>query len=299
MNILLFGKNGQVGWELQRALLPLGNIIALDRHSETFCGDFEDPEGIAETIRQIKPDVIVNATAYTAVDKAETDREIARKVNAVSVATLAQAAKDVDAWLIHYSTDYVFDGSGKEQWKESDETSPINYYGKTKLEGERAIINVLDKYIIFRTSWVYASRGKNFPKTMLKLAQEREKLSVIDDQFGAPTSAELIADCTAHSILRAVAQPELAGLYHLVASGETNWHEYASKVIECAKRRGVAIKTKEIEAVPTSAFPTAAYRPANSRLNTGKLCSAFNIHLPHWESGIIRLVDEICAQQTF
>ncbi|RQN07053.1 dTDP-4-dehydrorhamnose reductase [Pantoea ananatis] len=299
MNILLFGKNGQVGWELQRALLPLGNIIALDRHSETFCGDFEDPEGIAETVRQIKPDIIVNATAYTAVDKAETDREIARKVNAVSVATLAQAAKNVNAWLIHYSTDYVFDGSGKERWKESDETSPINYYGKTKLEGERAIINVHDKYIIFRTSWVYASRGKNFPKTMLKLAQEREKLSVIDDQFGAPTSAELIADCTAHSILRAVAQPELAGLYHLVASGETNWHEYASKVIECAKKRGVAIKTKEIEAVPTSAFPTPACRPVNSRLNTGKLCSAFNIHLPHWESGIIRLVDEICTQQTF
>ncbi|MDJ0036574.1 dTDP-4-dehydrorhamnose reductase [Pantoea allii] len=299
MNILLFGKNGQVGWELQRALSPLGDVIALDRHSEAFCGDFENPEGIAETVRQIRPDVIVNATAYTAVDKAESDRELARQINATSVERLAQAAKDVNAWLVHFSTDYVFNGEGKRAWSEDDETAPVNFYGKTKLEGESAIIKALDNYMIFRTSWVYAARGKNFPKTMLKLAQEREKLSVIDDQFGAPTSAELIADCTAHCILHAIAKPELAGVYHLVASGETNWYEYASKVIEYAKNKGVAIKAQEIAAVPTSAFPTPANRPANSRLNTSKFSTAFNITLPYWENGIVRLVDEICTQDTF
>lgn len=292
MDILLFGKNGQVGWELQRALAPLGNLIVVDRHSSDYCGDFENPEGLAETVRRIKPAVIVNATAYTAVDKAESEQDKARLVNATSIAALAEVAEETGAWLIHYSTDYVFDGSGDRPWCEDDATAPLNTYGQTKLEGEQAIARTMTKYLIFRTSWVYAAKGNNFAKTMLKLAKDRDSLSVINDQFGAPTGAELIADCTAHAIRVALANGSVAGLYHLIAAGETTWHAYATKVIAFAKEQGVELQVQTINAVPTSAFPTPAKRPANSRLNTEKFQQAFGLTLPDWQVGVERMLLE-------
>jgi len=294
MKILLLGKNGQVGWELQRSLAPLGELVALDRHSDP-CGDLGQPERLADTVRALRPDVIVNAAAHTAVDKAEGEADLARTLNASAPAALAQAALDTGAWLVHYSTDYVFDGSGTQPWREGDATGPLGVYGQTKLEGEQAIAASGCKHLVFRTSWVYAARGGNFAKTMLRLAQERERLTVIDDQHGAPTGADLIADVTAHAIRSAVQQPTLAGLYHLVAGGETSWHGYASHAIARARalRPELGWKVGEIAPVPTSAFPTPARRPLNSRLDTHKLQQAFGLHLPHWQQGVDRLLAEI------
>ena len=245
MKILLLGKNGQVGWELQRSLAPLGEVLALDRHSTDFCGDLSQPERLAQTVLAYRPDVIVNAAAHTAVDKAEGEPELARCLNATAPAALAQAAAQVGAWLVHYSTDYVFNGQGDQPWQEGDTTGPLSVYGQTKLEGEQAIVASGCKHLIFRTSWVYAARGGNFAKTMLRLAAERERLTVIDDQHGAPTGADLIADVTAHAIRAVQAQPtraELLGLYHLVASGQTHWHDYARFVIEWARAHGLPIQ---------------------------------------------------------
>ncbi|WP_256852374.1 dTDP-4-dehydrorhamnose reductase [Pantoea sp. Fr+CA_20] len=293
MRILLLGKNGQVGWELQRALAPLGDVFALDRHSLDHCGDLTNPEGIAKTVRDIKPDVIVNAAAYTAVDKAESDIQSASLINTASVETLARTANEIKALLVHYSTDYVFDGSGERPWKEEDATAPLNIYGKTKLQGEEAIIRNTSNYLIFRTSWVYAAKGNNFAKTMIRLAHERETLSVINDQFGTPTGAELIADSTAHAIKATLANPEKAGVYHLIASGVTTWHAYAEVVIAYARQKGLPLKVSTINTVETSAFPTPAKRPHNSRLNTEKLITTFGITLPDWKQGVFRMLDEI------
>lgn len=294
LKILLFGKNGQVGWELQRSLAPLGELFALDFDSQELCGDFTNLDGLAKTIRDVSPDIIVNAAAHTAVDKAESEPELTRSINALAPGVLAKEAKRSGAWLIHYSTDYVFDGSGDTPWQEADFTSPISVYGKTKLEGEAAIIASGCKYLIFRTSWVYAARGGNFAKTMLKLAQERDALKVIDDQIGAPTGADLLADITAHAIRTALQRPEVCGLYHLVASGQTSWHEYANFVIDFARQAGIEIKVspEAIQPVPTSAFPTAAKRPMNSRLDTTKLQNIFGLKLPHWQSGVTRMLTE-------
>ena len=298
MKILLFGKGGQVGWELQRSLAPLGELIALDTHSEDYCGNFENLDGIVNTIRAIAPDVIVNAAAYTAVDKAESDAERADMVNARAVGVLAKEAKQLNAWLVHYSTDYVFDGSGDQAWLETDATAPLNVYGATKLAGEQAIIDSACQHLIFRTSWVYAARGANFARTMLRLGSERDRLTVINDQIGAPTGAELLADVTAHAIRMARQQPELAGLYHLVASGETTWYEYARFVLDFARQAGVEIKVanEAIAAIPSSEFPVPAKRPLNSRLNTNKLCTSFDLTLPHWQSGVARMLTEILGK---
>ena len=294
MKILLLGKNGQVGWELQRSLSVLGEVVALDRHS-TPCGDLSQPERLAQTVRELRPDVIVNAAAHTAVDKAESEVDLARTLNAAAPAALAQAAAETGAWLVHYSTDYVFNGSGNTPWQEGDATGPLGVYGQTKLEGEQAISASGCKHLIFRTSWVYAARGGNFAKTMLRLAQERERLTVINDQHGAPTGADLIADVTAHAIRSAQHKPELAGLYHLVADGETTWHGYASHAIALARewRPDLGWKVNDIAPVETSAFPTPAKRPQNSRLNTQKLQQAFGLNLPHWQLGVDRLLAEI------
>lgn len=295
MKILLLGKGGQVGWELQRSLAPLGELIALDFDSKPLCGDFTNLTGLAETVRSVAPDIIVNAAAHTAVDKAESEPELARTINALAPGVLAQEAKRANAWLIHYSTDYVFDGSGEQAWREQDATAPLNVYGATKLAGEQAIVSSGCKHLIFRTSWVYGARGGNFAKTMLRLAQERDSMKVIDDQFGAPTGADLLADITSHAIRTAVQQPEVSGLYHLVAGGVTSWHEYAGIVIAYARSHGVAIKVAQgaIHPVATSAFPTPAKRPLNSRLNTDKLQHTFNLTLPDWQVGVERMLDEV------
>jgi dTDP-4-dehydrorhamnose reductase len=295
MKILLFGKNGQVGWELQRSLAPLGELIALDVSSKELCGDLTDLGGLARTVRAVAPDVIVNAAAHTAVDKAESEPQLARTINALAPGVLAQEAGHIDAWLIHYSTDYVFDGSGDKPWLETDATAPLNVYGATKLEGEQLIQQSGCRHLIFRTSWVYGARGGNFAKTMLRLARERDSLNVIDDQFGAPTGADLLADITAHAIRTARQRPELSGLFHLVAGGETSWHGYASFVIDFARREGIALKVAPdaIKPVPTSAFPAPAKRPHNSRMDATRLRRTFDLNLPSWESGVARMLSEV------
>jgi dTDP-4-dehydrorhamnose reductase len=294
VKILLLGKNGQLGWELQRSLAPLGEVIALDRNSQDFCGDLIRLEDLAATIRQIKPAIIVNAAAYTAVDKAESETELAQTINADAVAVLAQEAKLLDAWLVHFSTDYVFAGNGTRAWQETDKTGPLNIYGVTKLAGEKAIQESACKHLIFRTSWVYGARGNNFAKTMLRLATERDSLTVIRDQVGAPTGADLIADVTAHAVRTVQVAPELSGLYHLVAAGETSWHGYACYVIKTAQKMGQKLKitVDAIAPVATSAFPTPAKRPENSRLNTGKVEANFALTLPHWQIGVTRMLTE-------
>lgn len=295
MKILLFGKGGQVGWELQRSLAPLGELIALDTDSPQPCGDFTRLDDIAQTVRTIAPDVIVNAAAYTAVDKAESEPELVHTINALAPGILAREARKLGSWLIHYSTDYVFDGSGSKPWLETDPTAPLSVYGSTKLAGEEAIRAAGCHHLIFRTSWVYAARGGNFARTMLRLAQERERLTVIDDQIGAPTGADLLADVTAHAIRTARQRPELSGLYHLAAAGETSWHGYACFVLDRARQAGIELKaaTENVLPVPTSAFPLPARRPLNSRLDTGKLKTSFDLHLPLWQTGVARALSEI------
>ncbi|QQQ51572.1 dTDP-4-dehydrorhamnose reductase [Pseudomonas syringae] len=299
MKILLLGKNGQVGWELQRALAPLGEVIALDRQgADGLCGDLADLERLAATVRALAPDVIVNAAAYTAVDKAESEPDLAMLINGEAPGVLAREAAALGAWLIHYSTDYVFDGSGEEHWQESAPTGPLSVYGRSKLMGEQAIQASGAKALILRTSWVYAARGHNFAKTMLRLATERDSLNVVADQYGAPTGAELIADVTAQILYRVRADQNpaaLAGIYHLAAAGETSWHGFAQFVLEHAARNGVALKVApdQIGAIPTEAYPVPAPRPRNSRLALSKLETAFQLKMPSWQQGAQRMLDEI------
>lgn len=298
MKILLLGKNGQVGWELQRALSPLGEVVALDFDSPgDLRADFSQPESLVVTVRAVAPHIIVNAAAHTAVDKAESEPDLARAINATAPGVLARAAAASGAWLMHYSTDYVFNGQGDQPWKEDDATGPLSVYGQTKLEGENLIRQSGCQHLIFRTSWVYAARGGNFAKTMLRLAKERDRLTVIDDQVGAPTGADLLADLTAHALRTALQRPQVSGTYHAVASGHTHWHGYAQHVIEFARAAGQPIKVAadQIAAVPTSAFPTPAKRPANSRLDTSKLQHTFDVHLPAWQFGVERMLTEILA----
>jgi len=294
MKVLLLGKTGQVGWELQRSLAPLGELVALDHESSDFHADFSEPERLAETAAAIRPDVIVNAAAHTAVDKAESEPDLARRLNATAPGVLAQAAHETGALMVHYSTDYVFDGSGQRPWREDDATGPLSVYGQTKLEGEQLVARHCPRHLILRTSWVYAARGGNFAKTMLRLAKEREQLTVIDDQFGAPTGAELLADVTAHAIVATLRDPAKAGLYHVVAGGETTWCGYARFVLAQAQAKGVTLKAgpEAVKAVPTSAFPTPARRPHNSRLDTGRFQNTFGLVLPAWEKGVSRMLEE-------
>ena len=295
MKILLLGCDGQVGWELQRSLQPLGEVLALDFQDKTYAADFSKPAALAATVDKVRPDLIVNAAAHTAVDKAESEPDLAQAINADAPGVLARSAAACGSWLVHYSTDYVFDGSGDEQRGEDAATGPLSVYGRTKLDGERQIRDSGCHHLILRTSWVYAARGGNFAKTMLRLAASKTEMNVIDDQIGAPTGADLLADLTALMARAARIQPDLAGTYHAVAAGATSWHGYARLVIETARERGVplTLPPEALRPIPTSAYPTPAPRPLNSRLDTHKLRERFGVHLPEWEAGVRRMLDEI------
>lgn len=295
MKILLLGKGGQVGWELQRSLAPLGELIVMG----TAEANFERPEDLPELVARIAPDVIVNAGAYTAVDKAESETDKAYRINAEAVGILAEEAARTNAWLVHYSTDYVFDGKKVGPYSEDDPANPLSIYGKSKFAGEELIRNSRAKHLIFRTSWVFSARGVNFAKTMLRLARERDELRVVADQYGAPTSAELIADITALALHRTGAgkndDTSLAGTYHLVSDGATSWHGYAQYVLQLAQERGVNLKVtpERVRAIPATAYPAPAPRPQNSRMNTSRLSNAFGLHLPEWQYHVRRMMDEI------
>jgi dTDP-4-dehydrorhamnose reductase len=298
MKILLFGKNGQVGWELQRALAPLGELVALGSGGEALASDFTQPQALAAAVRAVRPDVIVNAAAHTAVDRCESEPDKAFALNAESPGVLARAAAETGAWLVHYSSDYVFDGSGSAPRDEDAPTGPLSVYGRSKLAGEEAIRASGCRHLVLRTSWVYAARGGNFAKTMLKLAAERDALKVIADQVGAPTGADLLADVTAHllrSVTREAGGAELSGTYHLAAAGETSWHGYACHVIESARAQGrpVRVAADAVQAIPTTDYPTPARRPLNSRLDTARLRSRFGLVLPDWHQGVDRMLKEI------
>lgn len=300
MKILLLGCNGQVGWELQRSLQPLGEVIACDFDSSADRrADFTQPASVAALVDRVRPQIIVNSAAHTAVDKAESEVELARAINATTVGAIAERAAVIGSLLIHYSTDYVYDGSGSLPREESSPTAPLSVYGRTKLEGEELIRASGCRHVILRTSWVYAARGNNFIKTMLRLAAERETLSVIDDQIGAPTGADLLADVTALMIARITARDaHLGGTFHCVAAGETSWFGYARFVIDWARANGQLVKVapEGLRAVPTSAYPTPAARPLNSRLSTAKLRSTFSLHLPDWRVGVERMLREISGK---
>lgn len=292
MKILLLGSNGQVGFELARSLLPLGEVIALNRQQ----ADLTHLENLRATVQAIRPDVIVNAAAYTAVDKAQTERETAFLINAQAVEVLAQEAKNLNALLIHYSTDYVFDGTKTTSYFENDVTHPLNVYGESKLAGEWAITKSGADYLIFRTTWVFAARGQNFVNSILRLAAEREELNIVADQIGVPTWARLIADTTAHCLRQAQQERSAnkfeSGIFNLTSLGETSWFEFAQKIVEVARTKNVEFKNCVINPIPTSAYPTPAKRPANSRLAIEKLSQRFQVKMPHWEETLKLCLEE-------
>ena len=289
MKILLLGANGQVGWELQRSLSPLGDVMALDRSII----DLSELGRLRAILQGAQADMIVNAAAYTAVDKAETDRKLATVINADAPGVMAEEAARAGSLLVHYSTDYVFDGQKIGAYVETDRASPLNHYGATKLQGEEAIRATNCRHLIFRTSWVYAPRGKNFPRTILNLAKTRDLLTVVSDQVGAPTSAELIADVTAQALGRL--RHDLLGTYHLTAGGETSWHVLAQKLLRLAAAQGHKLKVgaDQVRPIPAADYPTPAKRIANSRLNTHKLKAAFGLSLPAWDAHLHRFLDEL------
>jgi dTDP-4-dehydrorhamnose reductase len=293
MKILLTGKNGQVGFELCRSLSVLGEVHAID---STEC-DLRDEAAIRRVVQAYRPNVIVNPAAYTAVDKAESDPATAEAVNARAAAVFAEEAALLGAMLVHFSTDYVFDGGKNGSYTEADLPNPQSVYGATKLAGEKAVQSACARHVILRTSWVVGAHGGNFAKTMLRLAEERETLNVVADQFGAPTSAALLADLTAHLIRQASrdAANFPYGLYHAVAGGVATWHEYASYVIERARAAGKPIRLAPgaLGAITTADYPTPAKRPANSRLDTSKLRETFGLHLPHWQEGVDHVLNQI------
>lgn len=293
MKVLLLGKNGQVGWELQRSLQQLGEVVALDMPEI----DLGDPDSVGRTVEALRADVIVNAAAYTAVDRAESEEALAMRVNGESVAVLARITAAQGAWLVHYSTDYVFDGSGNTPWRETDVPAPLNAYGRSKLKGERAIQTSGCRHFIFRTSWVYAARGQNFVRTILRLAAERDQLRVIADQHGVPTCAEFLADVTAHAISHVATGPagKVGGTYHLAPRGETSWHGIASAAVGRAIELGVKLRAtpERISAIAASEYPLPAPRPANSRLCVDRVEHDFGIQCPDWRMHLDRTVAEL------
>lgn len=295
MRIVLFGSRGQLGWELQRALAPLGELTALSTDSRDWPADFRHPESLAETLRALRPDAVVNAAAYTAVDRAESETDLAHTINATAPGVLAREAAALGATLLHYSTDYVFDGSGDAPRNEDAPVAPLNTYGRSKLAGEQAVRASGCRHLILRTSWVYAARGSNFARTMLRLAAERDGLRVVDDQIGVPTGAELLADVSAHALRTLQSEPALAGTYHVAPAGQTSWHAYACRIVDAAAARGQPLKlaARDIQAIPTRDYPSAAARPLNSRLDTTRLREAFGLTLPPWQHGVDRMLAEL------
>jgi dTDP-4-dehydrorhamnose reductase len=294
MKILLFGKNGQVGWELNRSLQPLGEVIALGREE----ADFSEPESLRVVVHNIKPDFIVNAVAYTAVDKAEDEEELAALINSKAPGVLAEEAFKIGALLVHFSTDYVFDGTKKGSYVEDDRPNPVNAYGRTKFEGEQTVQSSGCDYLIFRTSWVYAPRGHNFLLTVLKLAKERDVLNIVEDQMGSPTAARLIADTTGLCLHRAIKEKQSgvfsSGLYHLASSNYTSWYGFCVTAVKIAKEKlDLKLKIGDINAIPALSYPTKAARPANSQLCSAKLEKRFNVKIPDWSEGLRLCVDEI------
>lgn len=298
MKILLLGCTGQLGWELQRSLAPLGEVFALGSvqadNPNHWCGDLSNPGGLRQTLHLAAPDLVVNAAAYTAVDLAQSEPEKAFAINAHGPAVLAQETARAGAWLAHFSSDYVFDGSGQRPWRETDTPAPLSVYGQSKLEGDLAVASN-PRHIILRTSWVYSARGNNFARTILRLGAERASLRVIDDQIGAPTGADLLADVCAQALRQAMAQPRLAGAYHCAAGGQTSWHGYAGFVLDQARSLGLPVKVGAhgLQAIPSTDYPVAAPRPLNSRLDCSRLKSAFSLNLPFWQQGVGRLLQEL------
>lgn len=305
--IVLLGGNGQLGWELRRSLAPLAEVVALERGSSSMstpraaadlpppCGDLRRPDALATAIRKLRPDVVVNAAAYTAVDRAESEPAVAASLNATAPGVLARVGAEIGALLVHFSTDFVFDGSGDRAWAEEDRAAPLNVYGHTKLDGEELVRASGCRHLILRAGWLHAPRGVNFPSTMLRLASERRELQVVDDRFGAPTGTDLVADVTAQVLRTLASRPELVGTYHVAAAGAASLFEYARDVIERARARGWPLRTSSscIVPVPSSAFPTAARRPLNCRLDCRKLERAFGMRMPPWQDGVDRLVAEL------
>jgi dTDP-4-dehydrorhamnose reductase len=291
VRILLTGANGQVGWELARSLAPLGEVVGLDRSRL----DLSQPDLLRETVRAIAPDVIVNAAAYTAVDRAESEPELARAINAIAPGVLAEEAQRLDAILVHYSTDYVFDGTKSEPYVETDPTNPLNVYGRTKLEGERAIGASGCRHLTLRTSWVYGAHGSNFLLTMLRLARERRAtLRIVDDQIGAPTWAREIAQATAALLARpALAARGAEGLYHLTASRSTSWYGFAQAIFGSPEMARLGVVSPALEAIQTSAYKTPAQRPANSRLDCERLFSRAGLRLAAWDTALARCLAEV------
>jgi dTDP-4-dehydrorhamnose reductase len=299
MQILLFGNTGQVGRELEPLLRgaagAAGRVVALDRAA----ADVADAAAVRRAIRRERPDLVVNAAAYTAVDRAEAEPELARAVNATSVAAMAEEVARLGGWLVHYSTDYVFDGTKAGAWVETDRPAPLSVYGRTKREGEEAIAASGCRHLVFRTSWVYAAHGANFPRTILRLARERTALAVVDDQVGAPTSAARIATVTCAAVARlAAGRPLEPGLYHLAAAGATSWHGYAARIVAAARAAGapLAVPPDGVRAIPSAEYPQAARRPANSLLDTTKLRTALGASLPPWEDDLAPVIDSLCRE---
>lgn len=298
-NIVLLAPTGQVGFELARTLAPLGNVFTLSRSDI----DFADVQAVAAKVSAFMPDIIINAAAWTAVDKAEEEQEAAFLINATLPATLARLSKEHNAWLVHYSSDYVYPGTGEMPWKETDSTAPLSVYGHTKAAGDNAVIQHCTKHLIFRTSWVYAARGNNFMRTMLKLAQAREALSVVSDQIGAPTPARLIAQVTALALQNVLlAEPEKAmtysGVYHLAPHGYCSWYDFASEIFHLAREKGMtlALQPEQFKAITTADYPTPAKRPTNSRLNLRKIEQTFSLQLPTWQQQLALTFNELTAQ---
>ena len=292
MKILIFGGSGQVGFELQRALWPVSSLRVPGFGGDPRI-DLNDFGKLEETINDFVPDVVINAAAYTAVDKAESERDLATRINAEAPGVLARAAAKVGAAIIHYSTDYVFDGAGQAYRPEDAPTAPLNHYGASKLGGEKAVAAANARHLILRTSWVYAAHGKNFPKAILRLATSRDTLSVVADQVGAPTGAPLLADATMHALLKLKKGKGAFGLYHLVASGETSWYELATFLCNEAFAHGLLSKVPQIKPIISNEFSTPAIRPFNSRLSNEKFKTNFDLLLPQWKVGVSHLVREL------